>query len=462
MKILDFPNLAIAETDLESKINIAELYAKLVVKYPIYEAIDFENRLIEDFKHILDDFNKGQAGRDICHIITTPYLTGGHTRLCEKLSMMENEDSSLLVTGPYEEEVIHRLSSFFPTIKCINSQLLIPSIIEMMEFMSTYSKLVLHIHPDDIKTVIAVGLLRKVDPQIKVFFVNHADHLFSYGRSVIDVMLDISYRGLSIESKIENKTYTNSFLGIPVQIKEKPFFRKGVRNMIIAGSSYKMKPSKTCSIQREIEHLFRENRECNLNVIGAKITDYWWWSLKLKYPNRINIKNSLPYEKYIEIVKNCDTCIDSSPIGGGTAFVEMYLNSLRPVAIFSAICGYTPLDAVRENTLLESLNSNQCYSEDLFDSVLRVHSISSVKERYQDALNMKCHSIDPSLVTSRNDMNLFIRQGKFDYNFSDFGKLMSIKSLSGVVKSKFIIQNYSFVKLPFKLGIKLSKAFINK
>ncbi|KHA61690.1 hypothetical protein NL53_05085 [Vibrio variabilis] len=462
MKILDFPNLAIAETDLESKINIAELYAKLVVKYPIYEAIDFENRLIEDFSHVLVNFNKRETNRNICHVITTPYLTGGHTRLCEKLSMMENEDSSLLVTGTYEEEVIHRLSSFFSKIKCINEKSLILSIIKMMDFMSAYSKLVLHIHPDDIKTVIAVGLLRKVNPEIKVLFVNHADHLFSYGRSVIDIMLDISYRGYCIDSSLENKKYVNSFLGIPVEVNKRPVFNDNIKNIIIAGSSYKMKPNKRTSIQREINKLFSLNKEYNLNVIGAKATDYWWWPLKIKFPSRIKISKSLPYNKYMDMVKKCDTCIDTSPIGGGTAFVEMYLNSLRPVAIYADACGYTPLDAVRKNTLLESINSHQSSSSSLFNAVLRVHKSSFVKERYLSALNMKCHSIDPSLVTSRNDMNLFIKQGKFDYNFSDFGKLMSIKSLSGVVKLKFIIQNYSFVKLPFKLGIKLSKAFINK
>jgi len=462
MNILDLPNLALIETDLESKIAIAELYAELVLKYPVYQAIDFEKKLIEDFSHILEGFNQKKVDRDICHVISTPYLTGGHTRLCEKLSTMEGKESSLLVTRDYDKEVVDRLSSFFPVIKCINTNALVDSILEMVEFMSSYSKLVLHIHPDDIKSVIAVGLLRKVNPEIKVLFVNHADHLFSYGRSVIDIMLDISFRGFCIESKIENKEYVNSFLGIPVEVNKRPAFGGNVKNLIIAGSSYKMKPNDRTSIQREIAHLFSLNEEYSLNVIGAKTTDYWWWPLKLKFPNRIKIRKTLPYNEYMDIVKKCDACIDTSPIGGGTAFVEMYLNSLRPVAIFSDACGYTPLDTVRKNTLLESINSDEYSSDSLFRSVLRVHSSAVVKERYLDALNMKFHSIDSSLVTSRNDMNLFIKRGKFDYDFSHFRKIWLIKSFSLVGKVKFIFINYSFIKLPFKLCMKLSKVVINK
>ncbi|MEX9586648.1 MULTISPECIES: hypothetical protein [Proteus] len=397
---------------LEDKITLCELYANLMMgsQYDLSEIIELEKEVISSFEFIISEHEYLSLGdkKNICHVISTPYLEGGHTRLCENIAEMDNkEDANLFITRSVKNSVLIRLNNYFTAIEIAEAVAPIEKIKEIISHLSKFNNLVLYIHPDDILTVIAVGLLKKTYKNINVFFINHADHLFFFGRSVIDLMFLISYRGYEVEKSNKNISYKLSFIGIPIETKNEPALTYNVKKILIAGSSYKMKPNRTVSIQNEIENYLNENIHSQLIAIGVKSTDYWWWRVKIKHWNRIKLYDSLNYSRYMSLLKECDTCIDTAPTTGGTAFAEMYLNGLRPLAIYSGIYGYTPLDSIRGKTLKESESKGKLVFNDLYKELELVHGKNNVKKRYKDGLNFNCHEIPSCLSKLNNDLKMY-------------------------------------------------------
>lgn len=462
MDLQNILSLALSSTSLNQKLLLARLYAALVTGHPagIYDAISFERKLLQDFTPLISELclAHGEIENEILHIVSEPYTTGGHTRLCEKLALMNSEGANLLITKSADIQVIKRLRRFFKSIDyALNNDELL-RIKEIFHYVIKYKKVVLHLHPDDIVTVIAVGLAKTKLKELKVYFVNHADHLFSFGKSITDVMLQISYRGYEVDNLVLDKPYVNSFLGIPVHVNAKPIMKPLIRDIVIAGASFKMKPTAKLSIQKELFKFLSENRLVTLKVIGCNYSDFWWWKLKLYYPKRVTLYNSLPYEKYLEVIKSCDTCIDTAPVTGGTAFVEMFLNNLRPIGLLSGIYGYTPLDKLRLKGLKDIDIYKSSISDEVWDDISRVHDIKSVKKRYLDALKGKYHPVDQSLTTLNNDMQLFHSGSKVRLSYSNYIDIKNLTFLSNLDKMKMVFKNFNIFGAMFRVvGKKIKK-----
>ncbi|HFD7561533.1 TPA: hypothetical protein ACF51P_003594 [Providencia rettgeri] len=458
MKLHKLKKIVLNTKNHKDRIILAELYANLMIGNPekVYGDIHFENKLISSFLFLIPHININikSPSKSICHIISTPYLEGGHTRLCENLASMEGKNKNLLITRNTKINVLDRLKKHFTKISIISDENFIERIKKITTYLYNFKKIILHIHPDDILTIIAIGILKKIKKDLTVYFVNHADHIFSYGRSVTDLMFLISYRGYEIEHLNEDRSYALSFLGIPINTKEKPLFKNEIKTILIAGSSYKMKPNSSYSIQKEINKYFKSNNNLKLIVIGAKITDFWWWKIKLMYWPHIKIYDLLPYSNYIDILKKCDACIDTAPSTGGTAFAEMYLNGLRPLAIYSGVYGYTPLDCIRGNSLQESEKKGYILLDDIYDQLVLVHGKENVQHRYHDGLNFNCHGIPSSLCKLNNDLDMYISSKKKTISLGLIKDIIGLKEVKKIEKLNILINNISFLN---SFSIYLSK-----
>ncbi|HAT4022920.1 TPA: glycosyl transferase, partial [Citrobacter freundii] len=118
----------------------------------------------------------------------------------------------------------------------------------LVEKIQHYNKVVLNIHPDDISAVISCGIAKKNNPKLKVFFVNHADHTFSFGQTIADLWFELSEFGRRIDV-LRNLKTEKSFLGIPLDIaiidNEKHFQTSGISNgdlLVTAAAGFKYKP----------------------------------------------------------------------------------------------------------------------------------------------------------------------------------------------------------------------------
>lgn len=329
-------------------------------------------------------------------VISEPYLAGGHTRLMERLSQYCTNKPDLLITRmPHNAEVVARMEAFFNTITGIyvakNNYL--SHVYRLVEEIQRYNKIVLNIHPDDISAVISCAIAKRNNPALKVFFVNHADHTFSFGQTIADIWFELSEFGRRIDD-LRDLKIEKSFLGIPLDIstiEEKKYLQKyGIANgdlLVTAAAGFKYKPIRNETITNIIHPILDKYSKSKIYVIGVrKYRDYWWWITKLKYRNRIVLYSTLSYEEYLSLTNAAKGYIDSHPLPGGSAFAEQFFKGKFCIGLQSPVQGYTPIEAFKVRKFSGFQTCNNRDFRRILDMAIEVHSSDKVKERFLLAL----------------------------------------------------------------------------
>lgn len=332
----------------------------------------------------------------IIFIATELYHTGGHTRLMERLATFLDSKPDLLITKIPLESIIQREDAFFSTIHhgCDDYFSALEKISFFLKVILQYNIIIINIHPEDIYAVVACGLAKKINKNMRVHFVNHADHTFSYGSSISDVWYEISAYGVAVDSMRELKA-KKCFLGIPIDTS-KPIVESSYRfqngDLILsAASAGKYKPCNQESIIPLVGALLDKYDKSTFQIIGVNIfTNYWWWAVKLKYWARLKLSQSLPYEEYIKATSDAKLYVDSHPFPGGTAFAEQFLQGRICVGIKSTYSGYTPLEIFKKQSIDEvlidiDLANNRSIIE-VRKKIEEKHGFISVKARFLDAI----------------------------------------------------------------------------
>ena len=445
----DFMEIIYSANNLEDKLKLSQYFGGVNSRFDmgLYGCEELENHLIEcALNHIDLSFYKKEEqylNENSLHVISEPYFTGGHTRLCERLSVMEEIKPDILITYNNDEnyDASKKLSEYFDENYRVDRDLsMVDRVIYFIGILINYKQCILHIHQNDICAVVAVGILKKFH-SIEVFFVNHADHTFSFGESIIDVKLQISNRGYLVDKLRGKANYFNSFIGIPVDIQsESLVINESVNSFVMAGTSWKMKPSAYGSAPKLVDYILKTDPDNTFVIVGSKLMDYWWWKIFLRYKKRVRFYKALPYKKYIEVIKNTDAVVDSTPGGGGTAFVEMYLLGLKPFGVSSGVGGYTPLDVVKSENIDKVLTKKvpSC----LHEKIVSIHSVENVKHRYLSSLLGRYTEIPDFLTLENNDLNSFRYKGRIPFEF-EF--LTLFNSMNYKVKIKLLVCVSKFV-----------------
>ncbi len=423
----EFVDLICSVASADSQLKLSEYYGDLnnAFDMEIYDARGLENRLAELIRPLVEERIKKNTKRNKVrnlHIISSPYVTGGHTRLCERLAKMESNVPDVMVSraGENDMDAIKRLVTYFEYSIVISAKgSMVDRVVKIIEGLQGYKNIVLHIHPNDICVVIAINILKRVK-ELDVYFVNHADHCFSYGESIIDIKLYLSYRGYLVNKLRGPCSYKESFIGIPIDLPTKKLnFKECCTSYIMAGSSYKMKPSRFGSSPKIVEYVLRGNKKSTFTVIGPNlVANIWWWKVKLMYWQRLTIYEELPYDRYLDVVQSADACVDSSPLIGGTAFVELALTGLRPYGVHSGIGGYSPLDIIKSKTLDGMFDQRP--STDLLQKIEEIHAVDNVKRRYLNAFSGRYTDIPKYMTSDINDMALFRCREKYMFSLLYF------------------------------------------
>lgn len=363
----------------------------------IYGLPDIERKLCDlCYKSKIWDGPKDHNINEL-FIVSEPYLAGGHTRLMERLSQYCTNKPDLLITRiPHCTEVVERMKTFFKTITGIyvskNNYLM--HVYQLVEEIQCYSKVVLNIHPDDICAIISCAIAKKNNPQLKVFFVNHADHTFSFGQTIADLWFELSEFGRRIDQLRDLKT-EKSFLGIPLDIskieEEKHLQTSGITNgdlLVTAAAGFKYKPIRNETIINIIHPILDKYSKSKVYVIGVrKYRDYWWWKTKLKYKNRIVLHSTLSYEAYLSLTNSAKGYIDSHPLPGGSAFAEQFFKGKFCIGLSSPVQGYTPIEMFKVRRFTEFKPCDNRDFRRVLNMAIEVHSSDKVKERFLLALN---------------------------------------------------------------------------
>mgnify|MGYP003957111247 CR=1 FL=1 len=435
---------------------------------PLFDISDVEERIIEKAHYYIDSYDFNIENNGFLFVVTEPHITGGHTRLMENLSLMI-DDKDLIVTKSMNTEVKSRLNNFFPQIiECYrhNKENSINHISKLVYYFLKYNSIILNIHPQDIYTVIACGIAKKIKKELIIYFVNHADHAFTFGTTISDFWFGISIYGDKIDN-LRNLKAKRTFLGIPINKINSDFFKTisyksiiNANNFITAGSSIKYKPLKNDSIFPLISKLLQFKRNSLVSVIGVNIIkNYWWLFLKLKYLKKLKLYKALSYKKYIDTTSKADCYIDSHPFPGGTAFVEQFLNGTPCIGLKSNFFGYSPLEIIKKDSveeIIEQLKNPPSDEEikSIQELIFEVHAFSRVKYRLKNTLEIGMIFNNPMIKNIHNqDLRFFTHK---NINITvDFFKFLLKKNKLVCIKILFIVNPLILIKF---LVLKLIKS----
>lgn len=405
----------IFSTDIYHGLALSKSFIKDINTGDYYDinVTDIETALIDKVQPLIEDSidTENPASKDTLFVISKGYVTGGHTRLMENLGLMLPKACALLITRQTDDEVVTKFYEYFDTvIKCFNNDDGLNHIKQIAHIIQSYSKVVLNTHPDDIHTIIACALAKKFNKRLQVYFVNHADHLASYGVTVADVWFEISLCGQQLDKdRGFSDTLKTSFLGIPINKEKSQFFTpvdyhynpQGMK-FLTAASAHKYYPIDGDSIVPLIQQLLSLNNNNQMTLIGSKIqTNPIFLNLKKRYQRRLQFYSSLPHHEYMSLTQNTDFYVDSYPMPGGTAFVEQFIAGKPCIGLCTNFYGYTPLDLIKTNSvdelvaLLIDKPPTEKFVNDLQAKIFEVHGFERVKERFLAALYKDCYFNNP-------------------------------------------------------------------
>ena len=415
-------DLILTQKDINKSIELAEVYGAILwsVDKGVYDEPELEATLTARCVSVFPKGEFQQPAKDCVHVISEPYLIGGHTRLMEQLSTMHAEKPDLLITRVSDEKAVERTRKFFEAYAVVKPGTPLEKIAEIVGNLKNYKRVVLHIHPDDMISVIACSIVKKIS-SAKIFFVNHADHVFTYGSSVADIYFEISTFGRRRDMK-KNILGEKSFLGIPLTShrvsKEHCLPEKtDALNFFSAASPLKFKPVKNYDLRPAIDRVLSEFKNAKFWIVGASpYKNFWWWPLKLRYGGRFKILSSVPYESYLKLLEGADFYVDSYPTPGGTAFAEQLVSGRRCVGLRAPIQGYSPADNLKDESVDEFIDSilHRNNDEQTIASVFAVNGYEAVKSRYRACLyeGVVCVNEMEKYVAWTGDIAVYEQIGK--------------------------------------------------
>ncbi|MFK0095477.1 hypothetical protein [Pseudomonas sp. NPDC090592] len=457
-----------AQPSLPQALELARHYGSLCwsMGSVVYDSFELERKLAGRFA---EEYRFAPATvppmKDTLHVASELYLTGGHTRLMEKLAGMHECPPDLMITRPTPTDVIHKVAEHFACLHDVSDQ---PSDIErichMIKLMVDYKRVVLSIHPDDIAAVVAC-LLAKTVSDVTIYLVNHADHTFSFGSAAADFYFELSSYGRRVDG-LKTISGRKSFLGIPVNgrpvnVRQLPSTAANQNELVFfsAGSDVKFKPREGVDIRPLITALLQRHPSATFVVVGPNVwRDTWWWRMKLCFGARLKLLKIMPYEDYLALIRDASFFVDSHPMPGGTAFAEQLLAGRRCIGLVSPYQGYSPAEKMKSadvDTVCDRV-INYHLPPGIVAEVLEVNGYEAVKERYLGCI-YGGHSY-PNLLDS-----LCAWTGDVQFFSHDAGRGnvdVSALAFSGVLRLEPVLALKVFAKLrpvkKMKLLIKLA------
>ena len=411
---------ALADQDLSKMLALGQLYGRIlwVNSVGVYRDDAFEERLISLAGSSIEPVAQASCER-ILHIVSTPYSAGGHTRLMERLYGFESELSDVLVSRPYRadnkslrlppEAVVHHSEHGYDLASLVN-------------IISRYRTICLHIHPDDLLTAVAVGVSKR-QTGARVIFINHADHVFSFGFYSADIVAEISTFGFALSH--DRRQVPSAFMGIALDNYSFPPITRsasGHHHIVSAASPHKFRPANGYSFPSLAVEVLQAIPSSTLTVIGPKLSNRWWWWAKLQFPRRLRLYPVLAYERYLDLISRADIYIDSLPMTGGTALPEIRAKGVAVTGLWTGALGYTPFDQTKlasRETLIAELkrffhgDGGHIVSTNNMTSLLAraraTHSIDEVGSRFRGII--RGHGVPmPDISTANHDYGFYERQ----------------------------------------------------
>ncbi|MFS4582202.1 hypothetical protein [Phaeobacter sp. C3_T13_0] len=331
-----------------------------------------------------------------CHIATRIYPAGGHTRLLRTLvegAKGNVSQQTLLLTQRSSREAIGKLPKALDAVGELNGS---PERIarRLCQEAARAEVVLMHNHPDDIGAALAARCLRAAGR--RVLFVNHADHVFSFGPGAADVVLEICATGWRTTEN-RRTAHAQQFMGIPAvrsdhQMPTTTDNRSGP--ILSIGGPGKFAPIGDLSFPDFLDRILPLVSN-DVMLIGPSEKDPWWEPILTKYPGRVRLCGVQPAERLRAAFATSSCYVDSFPLDGGSVFPEAVMAGLPAFALNQgAAPGVSPTDVLRQpdmTSMVQDLAAFLNGADYLYDiatvrqDIVSLLSVEAVAERVRSA-----------------------------------------------------------------------------
>lgn len=340
---------SIANHDLQLK-KMSTLFDTLVMHGSGYFSCDILEKILFNISdsinvELCNDFVKNST----LHISTHVFNVGGHTRVIERwIETSPNyEKHSLLLTEHSLGNIPQRLSNAVidKNGECISLHQVIDvkqKAIDIRKIASQYERVILHIHPCDISIMLAFGTNKFKRP---VILYDHADFLFYLGVGIADTIAVL--RDFGIDMCTYRKVQKMYKIGIPVdinskeqktnnkqKIREKLGFDKDKKIILTMASAYKYKPCENIDFLVIAEQIIKKYSDIVILAIGIDFNILPnWKDFQERYKSNFLVLPYIENHKLNDYIVISDLYLDSMPLGGGTAIIDVVLSNIPVLSL---------------------------------------------------------------------------------------------------------------------------------
>jgi hypothetical protein len=432
----------------------------------------------------------------ILHVITKAPSIGGCPRFVKNwIEIDRNNFHSLFITqsDTATTELINTVHKFKGETYYKDNDLL-KTAIKLNKISDAYNIVVLHIHPYDIVPNLAFSNNNK-----KIFYNNHADHVFWVGLSITSVLINLRKSGEKLSKSKRNISNLNfGFLPIPICIDSptEEINYKKARNLlgikehetlaITIASEYKF--SKVGKIDFVDDHLqiIKKYPLLKIIAIGPRMKGRWKKAYKI---SQGRLKAIGPRKDLYLFRQASDIVIDSYPFSSLTSMLEsllhkkiglsMIIDKEGDVSRFDDISFDNKINIKSsrsdyDKTIYDLINNKDWYNnrcEELFNAVANHHTnegwlkylldLYALKASNNSKLNKQ--NIDINKIIEDWEILLYMTQKSGNENYGvGLCLLYEVGNISGLSKSLFIVlAAYEIIISPFQINRAISYAMKN-
>src|SRR6476620_6809927 len=187
---------AIAAPEIDAALGAGRVFARLLWENMIGPVEDEAFEIALFGRHGIALAKAGSATEtplvDWLHVISETYDAGGHTALLEALMALQfpQQGIAIAVTTSATLRFSARCAQLGIPLYRLRGRCLIDKTVELIALGRRAASIMLHIHPDDIGAALAARVLREEGR--RVVFLNHADHVFSFGPGAAATVAQVS------------------------------------------------------------------------------------------------------------------------------------------------------------------------------------------------------------------------------------------------------------------------------
>jgi hypothetical protein len=327
----------------DRNISLAYEYSKKLASYlagnptGCYSHYEFEELIgaIAKRKVVITDKRvPNMKNGKVLHVISEGYKTGGHTKLLANWIKFDTSKEYEIVSTRMNNTALQQIMCFYnlsnKTYHLEGNDFEKAASLRILS--AEFDYIVLHTHMDDLIPILAFS--QKTEKTPPILLVNHADHSFWTGVSILDHLLQIRETNIPLdEIRREIPKERQYFLPIPISFEHqflKNTEEKTKVKILMTAAYQKVKPQYDKNIIKDIIPILKDNPSTIFDIVGMTGNEDF-----AEVHPQINYHGFLPNSELIILENECDIVVESFPISSFTAILQT-LSKKKPIQLMYA------------------------------------------------------------------------------------------------------------------------------